>query len=115
MQVALSCDYTGPSVENLSSEAIQELASNLGSGQWSANKLGHTWNRKYLEVKDAYLPTNWQLLCRVRAEPRPGASLQSKRVCLSATCHWHVGIVPHTRYGVWHVTCEKLEPGHVTC
>lgn len=90
--MASSCDHIGPSVENLSSETMQELASNLGSGLWSTNKLGHTWNMKCLEVRDALLSINWQLLHCVWAEPRPGASLQSKRICLSATCHWHVGI-----------------------
>ncbi|XP_006866509.1 PREDICTED: roundabout homolog 2-like, partial [Chrysochloris asiatica] len=59
----LSCEHIGPSAENLSSGKMVELAINLGSGQWSTSKLGHTWNMKCLGVRDALLSINWLLLC----------------------------------------------------
>lgn len=62
----------------------------LASGQLTSWDTLGIWNA--LKSK---MSVNWQLLCCVEAEPRPGASLQSKRVCLRATCHWHMGVVEH--------------------
>lgn len=81
----MSCEYTGPSAESLSSGTMQELASNLGSGQWSTNKLGHTWNTKCIEVKDALLSINLAALglCESKAKT-PCQFLEQKNL---PECH----------------------------
>lgn len=106
---------TGPSVEPLSLGTMLELATNFGVGQWSANNLEPTWTMKCLKVRDALQSINWQLFCCMLAEPRAGANLQSKRICLSATCHWHVCTAQYGSQQVWifhqSVACQSIHLG----
>lgn len=88
VRAAWSYDHICPSVETFSLGTMLELPSNLGSGQWSADKLKHTeiWNALKLDMLCCPL-VGGSCLVIVKIKTRC-KFIDLKGV--SATCHWLV-------------------------